>query len=58
MSSVSGHRAGRWWTCVSGEPKGTLTYNSFQRGVHEEGSKAEVVRSGRRLDWGGVRADA
>jgi competence protein ComEC len=57
MSSVSAHRAGRWWVYVSGEPKGTLTYNSFLRGVREEGSKVEVVRSGRRLDWGGVRAD-
>ncbi len=42
---------------VSGDPKGTLTYNSFLRGVRDEGSKVEVVRSGRRLDWGGVRAD-
>jgi competence protein ComEC len=42
---------------VSGDPKGTLTYNTFLRGVREEGSKLEVVRAGRRLDWGGVRAD-
>jgi competence protein ComEC len=42
---------------VSGDDKGTLTYNSFLRGVREEGSKVEVVRAGRRLDWGGVRAD-
>jgi competence protein ComEC len=42
---------------VSGDPKGTLSYNSFLRGVREEGSKVEVVRAGRRLDWGGVRAD-
>jgi len=42
---------------VSGDPKGTLTYNSFLRGVREEGSKVEVIRSGRRLEWGGVRAD-
>jgi competence protein ComEC len=42
---------------VSGDPKGTLTYNSFLRGVREEGSKVEVVRSGRQLDWGGVRVD-
>src|SRR5215218_8862706 len=42
---------------VSGDPKGTLTYNSFLRGVREEGSKVEVIRSGRRLDWGGVVAD-
>ena len=42
---------------VSGDEKGTLTYNTFLRGVREEGSKVEVVRAGRRLDWGGVRAD-
>jgi competence protein ComEC len=42
---------------VSGDPKGTLTYNTFLRGVREEGSKVEVVRAGRRLDWGGVRAE-
>jgi competence protein ComEC len=42
---------------VSGDPKGTLTYNTFLRSVREEGSKVEVVRAGRRLDWGGVRAD-
>ena len=38
---------------VSGDPKGTLTYNSFLRGVSEEGSEVEVVRAGRRLEWGG-----
>jgi competence protein ComEC len=42
---------------LSGDTKGTLTYNSFLRGVRDEGSKVEVVRAGRRLDWGGVRAD-
>ena len=42
---------------VSGDPKGTLTYNSFLRGVREEGSEVEVVRAGRHLEWGGVRAD-
>jgi beta-lactamase superfamily II metal-dependent hydrolase len=42
---------------VSGDPKGTLTYNTFLRGVRDEGSKVEVVRSGRRLEWGGVQAD-
>ena len=42
---------------VSGDPKGTLTYNSFLRGLREEGSEVEVVRSERRLDWGGVQAD-
>ena len=42
---------------VSGDPKGTLTYNTFLRGVRYEGSEFEVVRAGRRMDWGGVRAD-
>src|SRR5215218_6304081 len=42
---------------VSGDPKGTLTYNTFLRGVRYEGSKLEVVRAGRRMDWGGVQAD-
>jgi competence protein ComEC len=42
---------------VSGDDKGTLTYNSFLRGVREEGSEVKVVRTGRRLEWGGVRAD-
>ena len=42
---------------VSGDPKGTLTYNSFLRGVREEGSEVEIVRAGRHLEWGGVRAD-
>jgi beta-lactamase superfamily II metal-dependent hydrolase len=41
---------------ISGDPKGTLSYNSFVRGVREEGSKVEVVRAGRRLDWGSVQA--
>ena len=35
---------------VSGDPKGTLTYNTFLRGVRYEGSEMEVVRSGRRMD--------
>ena len=42
---------------VSGDPKGTLTYNSFFRGVGDEGSRVEEVRNGYRMDWGGVQAD-
>jgi competence protein ComEC len=42
---------------VSGDPKGTLTYNSFLRGVREEGSEVEEVRAGYRMDWAGVWAD-
>jgi beta-lactamase superfamily II metal-dependent hydrolase len=43
---------------VSGDPKGTLTYNTFLRGVRYEGSEVEVVRAGRRIDWGGMQAGA
>jgi competence protein ComEC len=43
---------------LSGDPKGTLTFNSFLRGVREEGSEVEEVRAGYRMDWGGVHADA
>jgi competence protein ComEC len=43
---------------VSGDPNSTLTYNTFLRGVHDEGAKTEVLRAGMLMDWGGVRADA
>jgi hypothetical protein len=43
---------------ASGDPKGTLTYGTFLRAAREEGSRLEVVRAGRLLDWGGVRTDA
>jgi competence protein ComEC len=42
----------------SGDPKGTLTYNTFLRAARDEGSRFEVVRAGRLLNWGGVRVDA
>jgi competence protein ComEC len=42
---------------VSGDPKGTLTYITFLRGVRNEESRVEEVRSGYRMDWSGVRAD-
>jgi competence protein ComEC len=42
---------------LSGDPKATLSYNSFLRGVREEGSRVQVVRSGYRMEWGGVRAE-
>jgi competence protein ComEC len=42
---------------VSGDDKGTLTYNSFLRAVGDEGSQVRMVRAGARMDWGGVRAD-
>src|ERR671916_2816511 len=42
---------------LSGDPKGTLTYDTFLRAAREEGSETEVVRAGMLMDWGGVRAD-
>jgi hypothetical protein len=42
---------------VSGDPNSTLTYNTFLRGVRDEGAKTEVLRAGMLMDWGGVRAD-
>jgi competence protein ComEC len=42
---------------LSGDPKGTLTFNTFLRAAREEGSDTEVVRAGTLLDWGGVQAD-
>ncbi|HSL01321.1 MAG TPA: MBL fold metallo-hydrolase [Rubrobacteraceae bacterium] len=42
---------------VSGDDKGTLTYNSFVRAVGDEGSEVKMVRTGVRMDWGGVRTD-
>jgi hypothetical protein len=38
---------------LSGDPKGTLTYNTFLRGAREEGSEVEEVRAGYLMDWGG-----
>ena len=42
---------------VSGDPNSTLTYNTFLRGVREEGAEMEVLRAGMLMYWGGVRAD-
>lgn len=42
---------------LSGDPKGTLTYDTFLRGARDEGSDTEIVRAGMRMDWGGVQAD-
>jgi len=42
---------------ISGDEKGTLTYNSFLRGVRAEGAKVQIVRTGYLMDWGGVRVD-
>jgi beta-lactamase superfamily II metal-dependent hydrolase len=43
---------------LSGDPKGTLTFNTFLRAAREEGSETEVVRAGTLMEWGGVQADA
>jgi competence protein ComEC len=43
---------------LSGDPKGTSTYNSFLRVVQDEGSKVVESRAGIQMDWGGTRADA
>jgi beta-lactamase superfamily II metal-dependent hydrolase len=42
---------------VSGDPNNTLTYNTFLRGVRDEGARTEVLRTGTLMDWGGVRTD-
>ncbi len=42
---------------LSGDPKGTSTFNAFLRGVRDEGADVEEVRAGYRMDWGGTRAD-
>ena len=42
---------------LSGDPKGTATYNSFLRGVRDEGSVVEESRDGDAYDWGGTRTD-
>ena len=43
---------------ASGDPKGTLTYKTFLRVARDEGSRFEVVRAGRRMEWAAVQADA
>jgi competence protein ComEC len=42
---------------ASGDPKGTLTYNTFLRAARDEESHFEVVRAGHLMEWGRVRAD-
>jgi beta-lactamase superfamily II metal-dependent hydrolase len=42
---------------ASGDPKGTLTYKTFLRAAREERATLRTVRTGVRMDWGGVRAD-
>jgi competence protein ComEC len=42
---------------LSGDPKGTSTYNSFLRAVRDEGSEVVESRAGMQMDWGATRAD-
>lgn len=42
---------------LSGDPKGTATFNSSLRAVQDEGSKVIESRAGMQMDWGGTRAD-
>ncbi len=42
---------------LSGDPKGTSTYNSFLRAVQDEGSEVVESRAGMQMDWGTTRAD-
>jgi competence protein ComEC len=42
---------------LSGDPKGTSTFNSFLRAVRDEGSEVIESRAGMQMDWGGTRAD-
>ena len=39
---------------LSGDPKGTSTFNAFLRGVRDEGADVEEVRAGYQMDWGGA----
>ncbi len=42
---------------LSGDPKGTSTFNAFLRGVGDEGSEVVETRAGMAMDWGDARAD-
>ena len=42
---------------LSGDPKGTSTFNAFLRGVGDEGSEVVESRAGMRMEWGDTRAD-
>ena len=42
---------------LSGDPKGTSTYNSFLRAVRDEGSEVVEARAGMQMEWGQTRAD-
>jgi competence protein ComEC len=42
---------------LSGDTKGTSTFNAFLRGVRDEGPDVEEVRAGKRMGWGSTQAD-
>lgn len=42
---------------LSGESRGSLTFNNFLRAVRDKGVKTTKVRAGYQMDWGGVQAD-
>lgn len=42
---------------LSGDPKGTATYNSFLSAVRDEGSEVVESRAGMQMDWGGTKAN-
>lgn len=42
---------------ISGDDKGTLTYNAFLHSVRAEHSDVHEVRAGYRMYWGGIRTD-
>ncbi len=41
---------------ISGDTKGTTTYNAFLRAVQAEGARVFEARAGTRFDWGGTGA--
>ena len=42
---------------LSGDPKGTSTYNAFLHAAREEGSEVVESRAGMQMEWGDTRAD-
>ena len=42
---------------LSGDPKGTSTFNAFLRGVRDEGSEVVESRAGMRMEWGNAWAE-
>lgn len=43
---------------LSCDTKGTSTFNTFLRGVRDEGSQVVEARDGMRMNWGGTTVDA